>query len=291
MDAKRANGDEFRRGLKSFLAGALGGATDSIFTMPFDTAKTQLQISKQTHPSLSSCVTTILRADGVPGFYRGYTPFLIMAAGKAGVRWGFYRTLSDSAYACGFDVSANKAFWAFCCGTGAGIGEALVWTAPAERLKVLRQKAAGTGARSTAYGQILRGHGLTGLWVGATPTAMRSASNAGVRFAVASYTREFYRVISGTPEGEKLPFFANFMAGGTGGAISVLCNNPIDVVKTRMQVGASTGVLSCCRALYAESGARAFTAGLSARVPQIFLSQAIQFAVIDNVTGALDRVF
>eukprot|EP00929_Paragymnodinium_shiwhaense_P064111 TRINITY_DN32079_c0_g2_i1.p1 TRINITY_DN32079_c0_g2~~TRINITY_DN32079_c0_g2_i1.p1 ORF type:complete len:292 (-),score=51.67 TRINITY_DN32079_c0_g2_i1:671-1546(-) len=290
MDASRANGDEFRRGLKSFLAGALGGATDSLFTMPFDTVKTQMQISKQAHPTMGGCVSVIYRADGVPGFYRGYTPFLVMAAGKAGVRWGFYRLLYDAVYLTGHDPDDNKAWWTFACGTGAGVGEALVWTAPAERLKVLRQKAAGTGIRSTAYGQILRGHGLSGLWVGATPTAMRSASNAAVRFSVASHVREFYRSLTGTAEGHKLPFVANFLAGGTGGAISVLCNNPIDVVKTRMQAGTSTGVVACFRALYAEGGVMAFSAGLSARVPQIFLSQAIQFAVIDKVAGLLDRV-
>jgi hypothetical protein len=29
--------------------------------------------------------------------------------------------------------------------------------------------------------------------------------------------------------------FASFMAGGTGGLVSVLLNNPVDVIKTQMQ--------------------------------------------------------
>lgn len=296
MDSSRANRNEVNRalksslgGLKSGLAGGLGGAVDSIFTMPFDTVKTTMQLNKQAHPTMSGCVRSILHADGIAGFYRGYFPFAVMAFGKAGVRWGCNRMIKDSVTACGYNT--NNLFWNFSCGAGAGVAEALVWTAPYERLKTLRQKAAGTGLQSTSYSQIFGVHGIRGLWVGASPTAMRSASNAAIRFGVAGHLQRLFRELSGTPEGQKLPALATFLAGGTGGAISTVCNNPVDVVKTRMQSGATSGLAATFKTLYKENGVRAFTAGLAPRVLQIFLSQGIQFTVVAQVDSYLNRLF
>merc|ERR1711971_1487438 len=190
--------------------------------------------------------------------------------GKASVRWGTFGVFTGTVDALGFDRKKNKMFWSATCGTGAGICEALLWTAPNERLKVLRQVSAGTGMRTVPYREIFATYGIAGLWVGATPTAMRSASNAAIRFSIAGHVKEVFRWLTGTPEGAALPFYANFLAGGTGGAISVVMNNPVDVVKSKMQSGHSTGLLATFKKIYAERGALGFTAGITARVPQIF---------------------
>lgn len=248
--------------------------------MPFDTMKTQMQLNRQMGASLTGCCRSILAKDGFLGLYKGFTPFVTMAAGKAGVRWGSMRVLTDTVDRFGVDRKANNMFWIFTCGIGAGCIEALVWTAPAERLKVLRQKFVGTGASALTYRQIYSSCGVLGLWVGATPTAMRSGSNAAIRFSIAGHVREGYGVLTGTPLGEPLPFFANFLAGGTGGIVSTVCNNPIDVIKTKIQAGYTGGMLACGRDIIAERGFIAFGSGLSARMPQIFLSQAIQFAIM-----------
>ena len=74
------------------------------------------------------------------------------------------------------------------------------------------------------------------------------------------------------------------LAGGTGGAISACCSNPFDVLKTRIQAGYKGGMASCARDFVAERGLVALaTSGLSARVPQIFVSQAIQFAIVTRI--------
>mmetsp|Transcript_137484 Transcript_137484/g.293824 ORF Transcript_137484/g.293824 Transcript_137484/m.293824 type:complete len:280 (+) Transcript_137484:55-894(+) len=267
----------------SFAAGALAGSVDACFTLPFDTVKTQMQRSVQMGASTAGCVRVIAKEDGFFGFYKGFQPFVVMAAGKAAVRWASYRVLTDTVDSLGFDRERNVTAWTAICGSGAGVFEALVWTAPAERLKVLRQVSAGTGTQGASYGEILRTHGVFGLWRGALPTAMRSASNAAIRFTAAKHIQELFRMMSGTPKGESLPFVANFMAGGTGGALSVVMNNPIDVMKTRIQAGYKGGMVSCFKDTVNERGLRGLTSGLSARVPQLFISQAIQFAVVDKI--------
>lgn len=282
MDMSKKNDVDMYSSVLRFAAGALGGGTDSFFTMPFDTTKTQMQLNRKMGTSFFGCVKQILATDGIGGFYKGYVPFGIMAAGKASVRWGTFGFLLGAVDSMGFDRSQNKTFWTATCGMGAGTCEALIWTAPNERLKVLRQVSAGTGLRLTPYKEILEVHGIKGLWIGATPTAMRSASNAAIRFSIAGHVKEVFRWSCGTETGKPLPVYATFLAGGTGGAISVVMNNPIDVIKSKMQAGTKGGMLKCGQDVIKERGFMGFTSGLSARVPQIFLSQAIQFCVIDN---------
>ena len=270
--------------LMSFVAGAVGGSIDACFTMPFDAVKTQIQRDPRMGALGIRCVSDIVGKEGIGGLYRGFVPFNIMAAGKASVRWASIAALQKAADNMGADRTKDKAFWDFTCGFGAGIFEGIVWTAPAERLKVLRQTSAKFGEKPISYQQCFRQHGFIGLWVGATPTAMRSAANASIRFAIAGQVQVFFRFVSNTPADAPLPLLYNMLAGGTGGAISACCSNPFDVLKTRIQAGYKGGMASCARDFVAERGLVALaTSGLSARVPQIFLSQAIQFAIVTRI--------
>lgn len=282
MSNSKPKKDDARTYFLKFIAGALGGGTDSFFTMPFDTTKTQMQINRNMGSSFFGCVRTIFVTDGVRGFYKGYVPFGIMAAGKASMRWGTMGLFTGLVDSCGYDRNAHKTFWTFTCGLGAGCCEALAWTAPNERLKVLRQVSAGTGIRLMPYSEIYQIHGFRGLWVGATPTMGRSASNAAIRFSIATHIQGGFRLAIGTPSEKPLPFWASFLAGGIGGAISVCMNNPFDVLKSKIQAGYQGGMIKCSKEIFAERGLMGFTAGLTARTQQIFLSQAIQFAVVDQ---------
>ena len=270
--------------LTSFVAGAVGGSIDACFTMPFDAVKTQIQRDPRMGALGIRCVSDIVGKEGIGGLYRGFVPFNIMAAGKASVRWASIAALQKAADNMGADRTKDKAFWDFTCGFGAGIFEGIVWTAPAERLKVLRQTSAKFGEKPISYQQCFRQHGFIGLWVGATPTAMRSAANASIRFAIAGQVQVLFRFVSNTPADAPLPLLYNMLAGGTGGAISACCSNPFDVLKTRIQAGYKGGMASCARDFVAERGLVALaTSGLSARVPQIFVSQAIQFAIVTRI--------
>lgn len=271
--------------LMNFSAGIAGGFIDSIFTISFDAMKTQMQKDpKMASLGIRRVFSDIMAKEGIGGFYRGFVPFSIMAAGKAGVRWGSTSALQKTADKIGVDRKNNKAFWDATCGFGAGIIEGIIWTAPAERLKVLRQTSTKFGETPLSYPQWFCQHGsIRGLWVGTTPTVLRSATNASIRLAIAGQVQEVFRFLSDTPMGTPLPVHYNMLAGGTGGAISTLFNNPFDVLKTQIQAGYKGGMISCARVFVTERGVVALlTSGLSARVPQIFVSQAIQFAVIQS---------
>ena len=85
------------------------------------------------------------------------------------------------------------------------------------------------------------------------------------------------------------PAWVSFLAGGTGGAVSVCLNNPIDVAKSKIQAGVSPGIISAVRETVRERGLIGLTSGLSVRVPRLFLSQAIQFTLVDQFKRLLQN--
>jgi solute carrier family 25 citrate transporter 1 len=272
----------------SFIAGGIAGAVDSCVTMPLDTLKLQLQLSQRKGTTLLECYRKVVQNDGAVGLYRGFAPFLVQAMGKSAVRFTMFGLLTDLVSSVpGIDRKGNRTLWSALCGGGAGLAEALCWTAPNERLKILQQATAGSGGKSVPYMVLLQQLGVRGIYVGAVPTALRQATSAAVRFAIVDHVKELFRIASGAVEGEALPFYVSFLAGGVGGALSVVLNNPIDVVKSRIQAGYGGGSARCLRDIVREKGLTALGAGLSARVPRLFVSQAIQFAVADRLIAEL----
>eukprot|EP01051_Picozoa_sp_SAG22_P020681 SAG22_NODE_4276_length_1320_cov_0.717445_1_plen_282_part_00 len=271
----------------SFVAGAIAGAIDTCVTMPLDTVKTQMQINKEMGKSAIGCAKTIVKMDGVAGLYKGFAPFVVQASRKAAVRFMCYDTLTGVIDGMGIDRSQNAALWSLTCGTGAGMVEARAWTCPSERLKVLQQSTAGTGGKVPSYGEVIKVQGIRGLYVGAVPTAGRQATSVAVRFTMVDQVKSGFVKAAGIADGSPVPWYVTFMAGGAGGACSVVLNNPIDVVKSKIQSGYKGGVVSCVGDIIKERGMGAFAAGLSARVPRLFLSQAIQFSIVDVIKEQL----
>eukprot|EP00941_MAST-03F_sp_MAST-3F-sp1_P002511 g2511.t1 len=273
------------KGLRNFLAGAIAGAGDTCVTMPLDTIKTQMQLNKNMQGAgVVSCSKRIIGHDGFTGFYKGFQPFVIQASGKAAIRFMTFGLLCDVMdNVAGKDFRKNNpTVGSLLCGLGAGTCEALFWTSPTERIKVMGQKQAGTGRAAVGVREIIAKEGISGLYVGAAPTALRQATSVATRFTLVDKVKTLVANASGT-DPRNQPFYVTFLAGGIGGAVSVMLNNPIDVVKSKIQGGYKGGVIPCIRDLLKERGFRAFGAGLSARVPRLFLSQAIQFAVVDTI--------
>lgn len=261
--------------------------------MPLDTVKTTMQLKTRSYANPIACARAIVAADGYIGLYHGFQPFLFQASGKAAVRFFMYENIVRGVDACGVDRAAAPARWSAICGLGAGMCEALFWTAPTERLKVLRQASAGLGTkgagRSSLY-TLVREQGIGGLYVGALPTAARQASSTAIRFA----TLEKIKLATCASFGfdpKNAPWWLTFLAGGTAGSVSAVLNNPIDVVKSRIQskTHGNVGIVEVIRGTLEEGGIRAFGAGLQARCLRLFASQAIQFSIVDQLTRRLLR--
>lgn len=278
--------------LTSFLAGAMAGAVDTCITMPLDTIKTNLQINPRL--GLLGCARNIVTNKGFQGLYSGFQPFVVQASGKAAVRFYTYGVFASAFTSAGFSRQQNPTAFSVLCGLGAGTCEAIFWTCPTERMKVLNQSSSG-GQNTITLGSIVRSQGVVGLYQGVVPTAIRQASSVAVRFTLFERIRGLLNVTFGVTENTPAARIAliSFLSGGIGGAVSVVVNNPVDVIKSKIQscrnIGPRQSMLSVTREVYADNGIRGFYAGLSARIPRLFFSQAIQFTVVDQILRNLKQ--
>ena len=76
--------------------------------------------------------------------------------------------------------------------------------------------------------------GLSGIYQGLTATILKQGTNQAIRFFVYTNLKNYFQ--GGDPS-KDIGNIRTFMIGGLAGAASVFGNTPIDVVKTRMQVG------------------------------------------------------
>lgn len=261
------------------VAGAGAGAIDCCVTMPMDTMSTQMQLHHYRSPI--ECTRVIIQANGVAGLYAGFWPFCLQSAAKTAVRFYVYESLAAAVDCCGIDRTANPGFWMLTCGMGSGIVESLALTAPTDRVKVMRQAAsARQGADHVTALSLVREHGVSTLYRGALATTLRQSSSVAVRFFCFG---EFKAIICRACDYDQKrpPAWVSFIAGGIGGAVSVALNNPIDIAKSKIQAGFHCSIVECIRDTVRQRGLFGLTAGLSARLPRLFLSQAIQFMLVD----------
>lgn len=267
------------------VAGAGAGAIDCCFTMPMDTLSTQMQLNNYRSPI--ECTRAIVKVNGIHGLYAGFWPFCVQSAAKTAVRFYVYESLALAVDCCGIDRTANPGFWMLTCGMGSGIVESLALTAPTDRVKVMRQAASTQyGAKSVTAVSLVREHGVRTLYRGALATTLRQSSSVAVRFFCFGKFRTWLCSAFGYDQ-KRAPAWVSFLAGGIGGAVSVALNNPIDIAKSKIQAGMHSSIIGSIRDTIENRGILGLTAGLSARLPRLFLSQAIQFMLVDVFKHAL----
>ena len=121
----------------------------------------------------------------------------------------------------------------FMCGLFAGFSEAIAVVTPQETLKtkLIHDKL----SPNPQYSNIFQGiytisqqTGLKGLYAGVVPTVMKQSSNQAVRFVVFADTKNYLSNFMSNK------IVVDLFAGGFAGFVSVMANNPVDVIKTKM---------------------------------------------------------
>jgi len=111
---------------------------------------------------------------------------------------------------------------------------------------------------------------------------MKQSSNQGVRFLVYTDSAKFLSDYISTK------MICDLIAGGFAGAVSVFANNPIDVIKTKMQgvdAGKFTGFNDCAKHILKADGPFGFYSGVRPRLARVVLDVALTFSIF----GALKR--
>ena len=163
---------------------------------------------------------------------------------------------------------------------------------------------------------IVRTEGIRGIYQGGTATALKQGTNQGFRFM---WFNEYKRIV--TKDGQvPLSPIGGFLGGMSAGCFSVryggfgsrldtvppslminshniaktVCNNPFDVVKTRLQgtqASKYSGTLDCFKKIISNEGVGAFYAGLVPRLGRVVPGQGIIFMSFESIQSTLEANF
>jgi len=294
---------------RRLLAGSVGALLTSLLLTPLDVIKTRLQLNQTriackakkcaypkcslyvfcnglmdhllpptkgpyacAHPdpprefkSASDAFLKILRYEGVGSLYSGLAPTLWMSIPATVLYFSFYDILRlrlrDNGYAWTAPIIA-------------GCSARTVAQTVVSPLELIRTQIQGQALKEGIMIGIrsnINESGFFGLWRGLLPTLLRDVPFSGIYWSGYEVMKNWL-----INEEEQIStnqkFIRTFASGATAGAFAAVLVTPMDVSKTRTQVGTSKGpqsMITILREIVAVEGVRGAFAGLTARLVRI----------------------
>lgn len=225
-------------GLKASIVSASSGAVATAFVVaPFDVVKTRSQASgSQSVMGSENVALRVLRQEGVGALWSGLRPSLLMTVPANVIYFSAYEHLRN-AIADGRRGSEDVA--PVLAAAGAKL-LASTATAPLELMRTRMQADRAFAQEGMVGGAtaLVRREGLSALFRGLGPTLIRDVPFSCVYLVGHERLKRLLVEPHGPQHGS---FCASFVAGGLAGAAATLLTMPLDVVKTRMQVGMQVG--------------------------------------------------
>uniref|UniRef100_A0A4X2MCC4 Tricarboxylate transport protein, mitochondrial n=1 Tax=Vombatus ursinus TaxID=29139 RepID=A0A4X2MCC4_VOMUR len=284
--------------------GGIAGGIEVCISFPTEYIKTQLQLDGRTkHPQYSSIgekVSLTIQEHGFLGLCRGLSSLFYGSIPKSAVRFGTFEFLSS--YVRDADSRLSNAKSSLC-GLGAGTTEAIVIVCPLKTIKV--KFIHDQTSRNVRYQGFIRGirgivreEGTLGArWGsarGLTATVIKQAFNQAIGFYTMTSFRNWYQ---GDNPKKKINPFITSTFGIAAGATSVFGNNPVDVVKTRMQVNANLdahmykNTFGCFSQIHKSEGLMAFYKGTIPHLGRVCLDVAVVFVLYGEIIKFLNLIW
>lgn len=207
----------------------------------------------------------------------------------------------------------------FIAGLLSGLTEAILVVTPAEVCKIRMQSqyhslmdpSQRTHAKYKNVLQtamlVVKEEGVSALYKGVVPTMLRQGCNQAVNFTAYNWSkkqvlawktkREEEKMGGSTGKAVELDHWQSLLLGGLSGGMGPLANNPLDVVKTRMQKQVIIpgkepkykSLLQSCIVIAKEEGTPALWKGITPRLMRIMPGQAITFMTYEAVSSRMEK--
>eukprot|EP01095_Lingulamoeba_sp_RSL-Kostka_P001137 TRINITY_DN115_c4_g1_i1.p1 TRINITY_DN115_c4_g1~~TRINITY_DN115_c4_g1_i1.p1 ORF type:complete len:352 (+),score=54.93 TRINITY_DN115_c4_g1_i1:98-1153(+) len=291
---------------------------------PFDLIKTRLQtqnkISSSFKPyrgTLHAC-TSISKNEGMRGFYKGFGATVAGAIPADILFYGTYefsKNVLQKSFIKLQKVFPNSVYFRnisnvdplihMFCGGLAEVTSAIIWI-PYDIVaqKLMVQGNLKDPKYKNAYQvfrSVLKHDGIRGLYRGSFATLLTFGSESAFRWAIYEYTRKrayrYYNKISKKPV--KQSNIIHIICGTFSGGLAALITNPIDVIKTKLQVQdyyskhdikeknllrpKYKSTLSMAKGILKEEGILAFSKGVLPRVLYSAPVYALTFFLYETV--------
>ena len=271
--------------LATLVSGSISGAVADAITHPISTVKTRLQVQgaaasvQQGGKQLMTmyrgpfhAASTIVRTEGVAALYTGLGAVLAAAAPGQALYFGGYEALKG---ALGAHPLAS-----FSAGVGAQLCGSIAWV-PMDVVKERLQIQGGMTELTARYQgsvgalrSIIAAEGVLGLYRAYWIHQMTWAPFNGLYFMI-------YDSAKGWARARQLPEWPSAVVAGV---VASSVTNPMDLVKTRLQVARSspelfdyTGTVDCARKIVQREGPLALMDGAGSRV--LLLTPRLSIAV------------
>uniref|UniRef100_A0A3B3Z8J9 Mitochondrial glutamate carrier 2 n=1 Tax=Periophthalmus magnuspinnatus TaxID=409849 RepID=A0A3B3Z8J9_9GOBI len=309
------------------INGGVAGLVGVTCVFPIDLAKTRLQNQQgvKVYKGMLDCLAKTIRSEGYFGCYRGAAVNLTLVTPEKAIKLA-----ANDVFRQKLSKDGKLPLWGeVLAGCGAGTCQVVV-TTPMEMLKIQLQDAGRLAAQRPAHApaqtvgpapslvppssvqpappqrpsatgltvQLLKTHGLAGLYRGAGATLMRDVPFSMIYFPLFANLNAIGRQ-SHSDVQDRAPFWQSFVAGCMAGSIAAVAVTPLDVIKTRIQTlqkgeGEDTyrGIIDCTRRILKREGPSAFLKGATCRAlviaPLFGIAQGVYFlGVGEAVLGLL----
>ncbi|CAF0826429.1 unnamed protein product [Brachionus calyciflorus] len=227
------------KSIEPFLLGGISSCNAELFTFPIDLVKTRLQIQGQAINNCSGkyrgmfhCFVTIYKEEGFKTLFSGIKPALLRQATYGTLKLGFYQYLKKLLFSK--DVSNHQEHFyknIFIGSLSGATANALA--NPTDVLKIrmqANQKNFKSKSMISAFIDMYKHEGLSGLYRGVLPNAQRAAVITGVELSIYDSAKQFLIYRFSFDDN----IFTHFMGSGIAGLCAAIAATPIDVIKTRV---------------------------------------------------------
>ena len=212
-----------------FMCGCFGGIIGTLLSHPFDTIRIKTQMNGN---SIYSNIRGIYNYKGLQGFYRGiHSPLLAISLEKS-IVFGVYNNLANFGYFK--NRYANEAFSGYMAGVAASL-----FVAPMEAIKINQQHHPNYKLSHCIHDLHMSGSMFKSLG----PTLWREPPGFAIYFSV------YNRLIDITTDNT---LYHKFVYGSLAGCISWIFIYPADVIKTRLQLDHTMGLIDHIKYAYNE---------------------------------------
>ncbi|KAH1046426.1 hypothetical protein J1N35_037210 [Gossypium stocksii] len=254
---------QIKRALLDASAGAISGGISRTVTSPLDVIKIRFQVQLEPTSSwallrgdllgsskytgMSQATKDILREEGLPGFWRGNVPALLMVMPYTAIQFAVLHKLKTFASGSSKTVDhlSISPYLSYISGGLAGCA-ATVGSYPFDLLRTILASQGEPKVYPTmrsALFDIISTRGFRGLYAGLSPTLVEIVPYAGLQFGTydtfkrwaMTWNRSRSFNTSSTTD-HSLSSFQLFICGLAAGTCAKLVCHPLDVVKKRFQI-------------------------------------------------------
>jgi len=275
--------------VKEFVTSGLSVSVANVVTLPIEVLKVRLQLANAAMTTSKSTLkaglieTTgkIYRKEGVHAFYSGLMPAIIRGLFYGGVRLGAYgpiknilkRVVTDDKQAT---IKFIRNISAACL---SGTIAAVV-SNPVDLCKTkLQAKNSPYTSSVHVIRDVIKEHGVKGLWVGTVPASIRTAALTAAQCVTYDHAKRFCIEMTGWGEEIKLHLGASLITG----LVTTTVTAPLDMIKTNMYASGDYGIAEMTHKIVDKEGFRGLLRGWSAAYVRLGPQTVVMFLVMEKL--------